>query len=196
MPLVDRADSLLVVVDTQPGFFAYDAMSEETRAESTATVERIRWLAGMATSLGIPAVVTEEGPEREGATDAVVLERLAAGTPVLVKPTFSLAASAEVAGAIEATQRRTAVMAGYETDVCVAQSAIELHDRGFRVVVVADAVFSGDRHHHEHGLARIAQAGVEINHCKGLIFEWLRTVDEAMEKWSAATKAFGRAPFL
>jgi nicotinamidase-related amidase len=196
MPLVERGDSLLVVVDTQPGFFSHDAMSDEARAESAAVMDNIRWLAGMATSLDIPAVVTEESPEKEGATDPVILERLGPDTPVIRKSTFSLAASAPVMKALEATGRRTAVIAGYETDVCVAQSAVALQDRGGRVVVVADAAFSGDRRHHDHGLARMAQAGVEINHCKGLIFEWLRTVDEAAEKWRAAIEAFGRAPFL
>jgi nicotinamidase-related amidase len=196
MPLVDRGDSLLVVIDTQPGFYAHDAMSDEDRAESAATVDRIRWLAGMASLLDIPAVVTEEGRDREGATDPVILERVGASAPVVAKATFSLSACAEAIAAIEATGRRTAVLVGYETDVCVAQSAIELHDRGLRTVVVADACFSGSRRHHEQGLARIAQAGVEINYGKGLAFEWLRTVDEAMEKWAAATKAFGRAPFL
>ncbi|MEA2274933.1 MAG: hypothetical protein QOI98_3641 [Solirubrobacteraceae bacterium] len=196
MPLVDRADTLLVVVDTQPGFFDHAQMSDEARAESAATVDRIRWLAGMATLLDIPAVVTEEGPDREGGTDPVVLERLATQTPVIAKSTFSLSKSAEVMDAIEATRRRTAVLVGYETDVCVAQSAVELRDLGVRVVVVEDATYSGGRVNHERGLARMAQVGVERNHCKGLIFEWLRTVDEAMEKWGAATKAFGPAPFL
>jgi nicotinamidase-related amidase len=196
MPLVDRDDSLLVVVDTQPGFFDHDGMSDEARAESLATVERIRWLAGLAASIDIPAVVTEESPEKERPTDPVILERLGPDTPVVQKSTFSLSASSVVMDAVEATGRRTAVLVGYETDVCVAQSAIGLHDRGARTVVVADGCFSGDGRHHDRGLARMAIAGVELNHCKGLIFEWLREVEEAREKWDAATKAFGPAPFI
>jgi nicotinamidase-related amidase len=196
MPLVDRADTLLVVVDTQPGFFDHEGMSDEARAESKATVERIRWLAGLADLIGIPAVVTEESPEKEGTTDPVILERLGPDTSVIEKSTFSLSASQTVMEAIETTGRRTAVLVGFETDVCVAQSAIGMHDRGARTVVVCDACFSGDGVHHQRGLARLEQAGVEVNHTKGLIFEWLQNVDEAREKWDAATEAFGPAPFL
>ena len=57
MPLVRRADSLLVVVDAQPGFFAYDALSEDDARRAAAAVSRITWMAGLATLLDIPAVV-------------------------------------------------------------------------------------------------------------------------------------------
>jgi nicotinamidase-related amidase len=57
------------------------------------------------------------------------------------------------------------VLAGFETDICVAQSAVELLDRGFRVVVVEDAMFSAGRDH-ERGLRRMTQASAEYNHCK------------------------------
>ena len=77
-----------------------------------------------------------------------------------------------------ATGRRTTVLVGAETDVCVAQSAVGLVDRGFRVVVVADATFSPGAMH-DHGLAQMRDAGVEIRHAKGVYYEWVRTVAEA-----------------
>jgi hypothetical protein len=49
MPLVDRSESLLAVVDTQPGFFRQPKMTDDERAAAAATVERIAWLAGLAT---------------------------------------------------------------------------------------------------------------------------------------------------
>ena len=41
MPLVRRADSLLVVVDAQPGFFGYDRLSEDDARRAAAAVSRI-----------------------------------------------------------------------------------------------------------------------------------------------------------
>jgi hypothetical protein len=32
---------------------------------------------------------------------------------------------------------------------------------------------------HERGLARMANAGVELNHCKGLAYEWTRTLERS-----------------
>jgi nicotinamidase-related amidase len=169
MALLDRDDSVLVVVDAQPGFLP---------VEAEAAVERMAWLVAIAVRLGVPVIVTEEEPERNGATDTRVADRLPAGTPVFRKPTFGLAATPEILTAVHATERDTAVIVGCETDVCVAQSAIGLQDAGFGCVVVEDATFSpGDMH--ARGLARVRSEDVALNHTKGVTYEWLRTVDEA-----------------
>ena len=169
MALLDRDDSVLVVVDAQPGFLG---------AGSDSVVERIAWLVAVAVRLEIPVIVTEEEPERNGATDTRVGSRLPAGTPVLTKPTFGLASTPEILAAVRATQRRTAVVVGCETDVCVAQSAIGLSAAGFGCVVVDDATYSPGEMH-ERGLARVASEGVARNHAKGVTYEWLRTVEDA-----------------
>ena len=169
MPLLDRDESVLVVVDAQPRFLG---------AGAEPALERIAWLVAVAARLGVPVVVTEEEPDRNGATDSRVAERLPAETPVFTKPTFGLAGTPEILAAVEATGRCTVVLVGAETDVCVAQSAIGLHERGLACVVVDDATFSPGEMH-ERGLARIAAAGVARNHAKGVTYEWLRTVDDA-----------------
>lgn len=100
---------------------------------------------------------------------------------MFTKPSFGLADCAEIIDAVRATGRRTAVLVGFETDVCVSQSAIGLRDLGFRVAVVADASYTQTPRQHEHGLRRMAQAGVEVIHAKGIAFEWMRTVECAIE---------------
>jgi nicotinamidase-related amidase len=194
VPLVDRTDSTLVVVDAQPQFIAQPSMSTEEQAEAAASFERAVWLAGIATLLDIPAVVVEEGPERAGKTEPKLLERLPPGTAVHVKQTFGLVARREIVDAIYATERRTLVLVGFETDTCVAQSAIELHDLGFRVVVAEDAMYSTGALEHQRGLKRMLRAGVEISDCKGVAFEWLRLVDEAIEVVRASAATYGPAP--
>jgi nicotinamidase-related amidase len=169
MALLERDDSVLVVVDAQPGFLAVDAGS---------AVERMAWLVAVAARLGVPVVVTEEEPERNGPTDARVAARLPAGTRVFRKPSFGLAGTPEILDAVRATRRRTAIVVGCETDVCIAQSAIGLREEGFTCVVVDDATFSPGEMH-ERGLARVAGEGVIRNHAKGVTYEWLRTVGDA-----------------
>ena len=114
------------------------------RGEAAApkALERIAWMAGLAALLDVPAVVVEEGPQRNGHTDPLILERVPAGTPVIEKPTFGLAAHEAAVDAIRATARGTAVLVGFETDVCVAQSAIGLLQFGFRAVVLEDATYT------------------------------------------------------
>jgi nicotinamidase-related amidase len=69
-------------------------------------------------------------------------------------------------------------LCGLETDVCVAQSAIGLHDRGWRVAVVSDAV-GAPGSAQEQGLSRMRDRGVEVVGTKGLAYEWIRTVVRA-----------------
>lgn len=173
--LLEREDCVLIVVDVQPGFFA---ASEQTSAKAADVVTRIAWLVRVAAALEVPIVVTEEQPDRNGPTDLTVRDALPPRTPVFTKPVFGLADVPEIVGAVDATSRQTAVLIGAETDVCVAQSALGLLDRGFRVAVVADATYSPDSMH-DHGLRRIAEAGGVIVHAKGVYYEWLRTVDAA-----------------
>lgn len=169
MPLVERDDSVLVVVDAQPGFLPQ---------EGDTAVERMAWLVAIAARLDVPIVVTEEEPERRGSTDARVGAQLPKSVRPFRKATFGLAGTPEILEAVRATRRTTVVLVGAETDVCVAQSAIGLHDAGLACVVVDDATFSPGEMH-ERGLARLGAAGVARNHAKGVTYEWLRTVDDA-----------------
>ena len=165
--LLDRGDSVLVVVDAQPGFLS---------SADSGVVARIAWLVRVAAALDVPIVVTEEQPDRNGSTDRAIGDLLPAGTPVLDKAVFGLADVPAILAAVDGTGRRTAVLAGAETDVCVAHSALGLLDHQYRVVVVADATNSPGSTH-EHGLRRITEAGGIVIHAKGVFYEWLRTVD-------------------
>ena len=174
MALLDRDDSVLVVVDAQPRFLG---------AGAEPALERIAWLVAVAARLGVPVVVTEEEPDRNGATHPSVAARLPAETPVFTKPTFGLAGTPEILAAVRAAGRGTVVLVGAETDVCVAQSAIGLRESGLECVVVDDATFSPGEMH-ERGLARIAAEGVARNHAKGVTYEWLRTVRDAHDAFA------------
>ncbi len=171
--LVDRDDSVLVVVDTQPGFL--DKLEPDRAA---AVVGRIRWLVSLAGQIGVPVVVTEEDPHDNGATHPVVDAAVPEGSARHVKPQFGLAGCPPIVASLASTGRRTAVLCGLETDVCVAQSAIGLAAGGWRVVVVEDAVASPASGHRQ-GLRRLRDEGIEVLGLKSLAYDWLRSVDLA-----------------
>lgn len=174
--LLDVDDSVLCVIDVQPGFVA-KVGGTEGRGRF---VQRVVWVAALANALGVPIVVTEEEPERNGRTLLEVIERLPDPTSRHTKPTFGLADVPEIMDAVGATGRRAAVLVGMETDVCVAHSALGLLDRAFRVVVVRDAVLApGDAH--DDGIERMRAAGVTLIGAKGLFYEWARTVEAAQK---------------
>jgi nicotinamidase-related amidase len=173
MPLTAHEDCLLIVVDAQPGFYPED-LPPADRAGAAQALERAAWLVGVAGKLEVPVVVTEEEPALNGSTDPGIGH---AGQ-VFTKPTFGLAGTPEILAAVRATGRSTAVLVGFETDVCVLQSAIGLLDAGLRVIVVEDATFSPGEMH-ERGLARLRDAGAALTHCKALGYEWARTVERS-----------------
>lgn len=190
MPLVDHADSVLVVIDAQEGFFG-DRLPPEESARAQEALVRMTWLAKVARRLGMPAVLTEEDPQRNGPTFPPIADVFPEAMAI-AKPTFGLTGTPEIVGRIDSTRRNTAVLVGFETDVCVAQSAVGLRERGMRVVVVEDAVFSPGEMH-ARGLARMVTEGVELNHCKGLAYEWARTLEQSRSVLQAPE--IGEPPF-
>lgn len=175
MPLLDRDDSVLVIVDAQPGFL--DKVDAETAAD---VVDRIRWLVLVTRKLDIPVVVTEEEPAHNGRTAEPIADVLPPGTVHHLKPTFGLAGDREILADVASTGRRTAVLVGLETDVCVAQSAIGLQEHGWHVAVVEDAVASPGTSHAQ-GLERLRAEGVTLLGTKALAYDWLRSVAVATD---------------
>jgi nicotinamidase-related amidase len=169
--LTDDADSVLVVIDVQPAF-----LDKLAPPDADAVVDRIRWLVKLAGFLDVPVVVTEEQPERNGATAQPIDAVVPSATICHTKPAFGLAACPPIMADLERHGRRTAVLCGLETDVCVAQSAIGLKDAGWNVVVLEDAVASPGSAHAQ-GLARLCGVGVQLAGVKALAYEWLRTVE-------------------
>ena len=189
MPLTDHERCLLIVIDAQPGFYPSD-LSQSDRAAAETALTRAAWLTALAGALAVPVVVTEEEPERNGRTDWRF--PLPPGTPVLVKPTFGLAGTPEILEAVRASGRATSVLVGFETDVCVFQSAVGLLDAGLEVIAVEDATFSPGEMH-GRGLERLRDSGVRLTHCKALAYEWARTVERSTELLSSGV--LGPAPF-
>jgi len=134
MPLIERDDSLLVMIDAQPRFWG-DALSAEDAAATRIAIQRAAWLGATARALCVPAVPTEEDPERNGPTASEILAAVGPEAPVFTKPIFGLRACPDIMAAIAAAGRKTAVLAGFETDVCVMHSAVGLGEAGYRVVV-------------------------------------------------------------
>lgn len=172
--LLDAKDSLLVVVDIQPGF-----VKKENREEHSPLLQRMCWVIKVANWLNIPLVVTAEDAPRLGNVSDEVAEILPPGTRIYDKMSFGLAAQADIIEAVRRTRRNSAVIIGYETDVCIAHSALGLLDLGYRTAVVSDATGSPGGAH-QIGLDRIRGAGGIIVSAKSLYYEWIRTVERSV----------------
>lgn len=173
--LIEVSDSLLIIIDIQPSF-----VKKENKEENNPLLQRMCWVIRVANWLNIPLIITAEDIPHTGNISDEVAQVLPPDTRVFNKMSFGLAAQADILEAVQKTQRKTAVIIGYETDVCVTHSALGLMDLGYKVVVVADATGSPSSAH-QIGLERIRSAGGIIVSAKSLYYEWIRTVDKAME---------------
>jgi len=176
--LLQAEDSALVVIDVQDNFTC-----KLEAAQSQSLLERVAWLIGVARWLKIPLLVTVEDLPRAGGPSREVVQALPPNTPIFNKMIFGLAHQPDILAAVESLQRRTLVLVGLETDVCVMQSALGLLERGYRVAVITDATGSPGVAH-ASGLARMQAAGVLVTDAKGLFYEWVRTV-EASRRFEA-----------
>jgi len=181
--LIDSDDCVLVLVDVQPGFA--ERIEPQTR---DGILERIAFLATAARFCGVPIVASVESPERYGDLHPAV-RRAAGDVDAIRKQVFGLAGDPLVGPAVRAAGRGTAVLTGFETDVCVSQSALGLLDE-LRVVVVEDAVGAPGAGH-GYGLDRMRRAGVRPLHTKGLFYEWMRTVERSQAFDAAHPDAAG-----
>jgi nicotinamidase-related amidase len=164
---LDPAHTGLLLVDWQERLAAAMPASERDHRQN---VGHLIFLAG---ALGLPVVVTEQYPKGLGATLPALAETLPEGTPVLAKTTFSAWGDAAARSAIEATGRRTWLVVGMETHVCVYQTVRDLKAAGLAVQVPADAVLSRTEENWKAGLALCAAAGAIITVTEAALFDLL-----------------------
>jgi len=168
--LVEVDDSVLVVIDIQDSF-----LSKYETAVSKALVARAVWIIQVARYLKVPIVAMAEDIARGGDLTRAIRDALPAECKTHDKDYFGLAGNPDILAAVDATGRKTAVLIGVETDVCVAQSAIGLMQNGYQVVVLGDAVAT-TQGSGEIGLTRMREAGAVISAVKPLYYEWQRSV--------------------
>jgi nicotinamidase-related amidase len=112
----------------------------------------------------------------EGRLDLLqALQPMAPPDTIIDKPTHSAFEAPALQQRLQARGATTLVLTGVETDVCVLATALTAIDRGFRVVVVSDAVTSSSPQGHDaalrHILPRFDQQA-EILDTATLLAEW------------------------
>ena len=112
----------------------------------------------------------------EGRLDLLEALRPWASAAVIVdKPTHSAFETPDLERQLTALGAATLVLTGIETDVCVLATALTAIDRGYRVIVVSDAVASSSPEGHAAALTAILprfDRQAEIMDTATLLAEW------------------------
>jgi nicotinamidase-related amidase len=157
----------LLVVDLQDKLL-------EAIADRERVVANVVYLVRGARILGLPVWGTEQYPRGLGPTTAPVAE-LISERPA--KTTFHCCAVPQLLEQLYGRNVRHVTVAGIEAHVCVAQTALELLDLGFRVQVPADAVASRHKIDWEFALRRLQHVGAVVSTTEAILFEWTETAD-------------------
>lgn len=154
--LLDPNDTVILLLDHQTGLF-------QTVKDVPVDVLRTNTLvlARVAEQAKAPIILTASEPNGPNGPLMPELEQAAPNAKYVPrKGEVSAWDNADFVAAVEATGRKTLVMAGVWTSVCVAFPALQAKAEGYKVYAVMDASGDPSEMASRTTLARLAQAGV------------------------------------
>lgn len=167
--LCDSGNSVLTVIDIQTRLTAAMPAKVLARLQRSSSL-----LLRAAAALDIPVYATQQYPRGLGSIEPEILKLFPDSAEMYEKTCFSCAGADGFMGDLKQSGRRQVVLTGMETHVCVLQSAIDLLNLDYEVIIASDAVCSRQRESYETSLQRMRQAGAIITTSESLVFEWLR----------------------
>lgn len=167
---IDRSDALLVVIDIQEKM--RKAINDADRV-----IDNICRMVRGCRALGVPILVTEHYSKGLMATVPEVQEALGDAYNPLEKITFSAAKDMDFMRAFEAAGRQQILICGVETHICVYQTARDLHNLGWNVEVVADAVGARSERNSMIALQRMEQHGLDLTSTEMALFDMMESAD-------------------
>ena len=175
--LCDAGNSVLLVIDIQTELTAVMPVKVLARLQRNTGL-----LLNTAARLSLPVFATERSPEDLGIMEPEIRKLLPQAANLYKKTTFSCLGAKNFAGDLVSTKRKQAILVGMEAHVCILQTALDLHNRGYVVFVVADGVCSRQRENYETALRRLGRAGIIICDAESVLFEWIRGADEQLSR--------------
>lgn len=169
--LLDKNKSVLVVVDVQarllPGVHEHQTL-----------VDNCKWLTRLAQLMEVPVIGSEQYPQGLGHTEESLRELLGADK-LYGKAHFACIDDPDFGNAFRQLDRKQAILCGMESQACIMQSALRLHEEGYEVFVVADAISARNPFDTEIALRRLEKTGVTLMTREMVGFEWMRRSDVA-----------------
>jgi nicotinamidase-related amidase len=187
-PTIDPSDTVMLLIDHQSGLFqtVQDMPMPELRARAAA-------LARIATLSNLPVITSASIPQGpNGPMIPEIMQNAPHAKYVARKGEINAWDNPDFVAAVKATGKKTLIIAGTITSVCMAFPAISAVHDGYKVFAVIDASGTYSKMAEEITLARIVQAGVVPMDTAAVASELQRTWhrDDAQEWAQIYTKIF------
>ena len=177
--VLDPDRAVIVVVDLQEAFRAPIFEFDKMVARTAIVVQAARLL-------NLPALVTEQYPQKLGATVPEIKSALPEGVAIVDKTAFSCCGASVFVEQLERLRRKQVVLCGIETHVCMSQTAHDLLARGYQVHVLEDCTSSRTRENREIGVAKMRRSGALPSSSEMALFELM--VDSKHEQFRAISR--------
>lgn len=155
-PVIDPNDAAILLIDHQSGLFQtiHDMPFMEVRSNATT-------LAKVATLAKIPVITTASVPQGPNGPLIPEIHKFAPHAKYVArKGEINAWDNPDFVAAVKETGRRTLIIAGTITSVCMAFPSISAVHEGYKVLAVVDASGTYSKMAQEITLARVVLAGV------------------------------------
>jgi len=156
-------ESMVIVVDIQERLFEHIAHYQILQEKVCRFLDAIALFE-------MPIFLAEQYPKGLGHTIPSIKERLRS-CEVYEKVTFSCCQNPLMRDALLTCKKKSAIVVGVETHVCVLQTCLDLLEMGIQPFLVVDCVGSRESKDHDVALHRLAHAGVILTTYESIVFE-------------------------
>ncbi len=165
--ILAKEQTFLMLIDIQERLF--NSMEYDIRKN---VVRNIGILIETAETFSIPIVVTEQYARGLGPTIPDIKSHLS-GIEACDKTCFNCMLDDAIEKRVDSLGRKTAILCGIETHICVLTTALSLLARGFRVVVASDAACSRRKHEWKMAISALREAGALIYPTETIAFMFI-----------------------
>ncbi len=165
--MFDKKDCLLVVIDMQEKL-------TKVMKNLDSTTKNIRLLIEAAKEFDMPMIYTEQYPKGLGET----IEPLKSlfenyNAKRFDKMSFSALKIDEIKEAIEQSNKKTVILTGIESHICVLSTAVDLKAQGYNVVIAKDAVTSREEDFYDTAMNFYNGYNIPVIPSETLVFYWI-----------------------
>ncbi len=164
---ITRESCTGLIIDIQGKLFPLMTDKELLLANCQKLIEGLKLLQ-------VPLLVTQQYSKGLGGTIQEISSLL---EPFIFieKNTFSCVDEALYMEALERSGKSTILICGIESHVCVLQTAVDLKEKGYQPVVIANCISSRDLSEKQVALQRFALEGIPVSTVESILFELTRT---------------------
>jgi nicotinamidase-related amidase len=163
---LEKDNAVLLIVDIQERLATVMGQKDQV-------VKNNQHLIELAKMLDIPVVVTEQYPKGLGKTVPELQAALPYYRPV-EKMTFDCCGQPAFLPELKTIDRKTVILTGMETHICVLQTCLGLLKAGMNVHVVQDAICSRTKENWKAGIGFMRDAGAVITCTETVLFQLLK----------------------